>query len=240
LLGVADRTVYFSNYMRERAIALGARPGSARLIRKGVDVTRFNVAADRVALRRELGLATRPMILTVAGLIPRKGVHCILRALSRLADVVDFSFVICGDGPERGRLEQLTAQLGLTHRVVFKGYVDRKTIPKYFAACDVFVLASIVEAAGNVLFEAMSAGRPVVCTDSGGPQEYIRDGETGYVVPVGDVGAFASRIHQLLADPGLQDRLGSEARRVTTGEFEYARMVTDLIEVYRELVARVP
>ena len=236
LLRGADRTVYFSNYMREQALALGARPEAARLIRKGVDLTHFKVAEDRMALRRELGLGERPMILTVAGLIPRKGVHHILQALARPGQRTDFDLVICGDGPERGRLEALTAQLGLTGRVVFTGQVDRKTIPKYFAACDVFVLASVVEAAGNVLFEAMSAGRPVVCTNSGGPQEYVRNGETGYVVPVGDVDALASRIRQLLADPALQDRLGSEARRVTIGEFDYARMVSDLIEVYRELV----
>src|SRR5690606_10183055 len=107
----------------------------------------------------------------------------------------------------------------------------------YFAACDVFVLASIMEAAGNVLFEAMAAGRPVVCTDSGGPGEYIVDGETGYVVPVGDTAAMAARIGMLLGDPALQDRLGQEGHRRTVGEFGYDRMVTDLVRVYRDVLA---
>lgn len=237
LLETADRTVYFSNYMRDHALSLGARRETARVIRKGVDLGQFSVASNRVALRKELGLGARPMILTVAGLIPRKGIHHILDALARLRDELDFTFVVCGDGPERVRLEALGAQLGIGDRLVFMGRVDRQTIPKYFAACDVFVLASIMEAAGNVLFEAMSAGRPVVCTDSGGPSEYVTEGETGFIVPVADPAAMAARIKLLLEQPALQERLGAEAHRRTVGEFGYDRMVSDLIEVYREVLS---
>lgn len=234
LLRTADRTLYFSHYMRDRALALGARPEAARVIRKGVDLTQFTPAPDRARLREALGLGRAPVVLTVAGLIPRKGVHHIIEALARLGASHDFTFVVCGDGPERERLEHLARTAGIGDRTRFLGRVDRMTIPKYFAACDVFVLASLVEAAGNVLFEAMAAGRPIVCTDSGGPQEYVRDGVTGFVVPVGQPDAMAARIGQLLADPALQETLGTEGRRRTVGEFDYGRMVQDIIGVYAE------
>lgn len=236
LLETADRTVYFSDYMRDQALALGARPEAACVIRKGVDLSHFTPVADRTALRLELGLGARPMILTVAGLIARKGVHHILQALALLRDTTDFTFVVCGEGPERPRLEALSAELGLVDRVRFLGRVDRETIPQYFAACDALVLASIMEAAGNVLFEAMAAARPVICTDSGGPPEYVRDGQTGYVVPVGDSRAMADRIGAILDDPTLGDRLGQEGRRRTVGEFAYSRMVSDLMTVYEEVL----
>jgi glycosyltransferase involved in cell wall biosynthesis len=238
LLRLADRTVYFSRYMRDKGLALGARPEAARMIRKGVDLTQFTVAADRPALRAELGLGSAPMVMTVAGLIPRKGVDHIIEALASLGGSREFTFVVCGEGPERPALEALASQRGMTDRVRFVGRVDRSMMPRYFAACDIFVLASIVEAAGNVLFEAMAAGRPIVCTDSGGPPEYVRDGETGFVVAVGDRGAMAARIGQLLDDAGLQDRLGAEGRRRTIGEFGYQRMVQDIIAVYDETLAR--
>ena len=93
-----------------------------------------------------------------------------------------------------------------------------------------------MEAAGNVLFEAMASGRPVVCTDAGGPGEYVVDGQTGFVVPVADPEALASRIGMLLDDPALGDRLGVEGRRRTIDEFDYDRMVSDLLEVYREVL----
>lgn len=239
LLQGADRTVYFSEFMRDKGVALGARPEYACTIRKGVDLSHFTVSADRAALMRELGLGPQPMILTVGGLIPRKGIHHLLQALSRLRDNNQaFTFVVCGDGPERRRLEDLSASLGLAEHTVFMGRVARETIPKYFAACDIFALASTVEAAGNVLFEAMASARPVVCTDAGGPQEYVADGETGFVVPVGNIDLLSARIGRLLADPALGDALGREGRRRTLEQFTYQRMVSDVIEVYEDVLGR--
>jgi teichuronic acid biosynthesis glycosyltransferase TuaC len=235
LLRTADRTIYFSDYMRDHAISLGARPEATRVVRKGVDLGHFLPVADRVALRQELGLPGGPMLLTVAGLRARKGIHNLLGMMTRLRDV-SCTLVICGDGPERARLEAQAAELGVADRVRFMGRVNRDVIPKFFAAADVFVLASIMEAAGNVLFESMSCARPIVCTDSGGPGEYVVDGETGYVVPVGDEAALADRTRLLLSDDELRERLGQEGRRRTIRDFAYGRMVADILEVYREVV----
>jgi glycosyltransferase involved in cell wall biosynthesis len=236
LLQRADRTVYFSNYMRDHAVSLGALPPATRVIRKGVDLAHFAPVENRAALKRELGIGDRPMVLTVGGLIRRKGIDQVLNAVSRLRARHDFTCVICGDGPERARLEALSVRLGLGDRTMFTGRVDRQTIPKYFAACDVFALASTVEAAGNVLFEAMASARPVVCTNAGGPQEYVADGQTGYIVPVGDAYALATRIGQLLDQPALADALGHEGRRRTVGQFTYERMVADLMGVYEDVL----
>jgi glycosyltransferase involved in cell wall biosynthesis len=236
LLAVADRTLYFSEFMRTHALALGAKSESTRLIRKGVDLSCFSVAADRSAAKEALAVGSRPMVLTVAGLIPLKGIHYLLEALSRLRDRYDFTFVVCGEGPERIRLEELSVSLGLGERTKFMGRVARMEVAKYFAACDVFVLASSLEAAGNVVLEAMASGRPVVCTDAGGPGEYVADGQTGFVVPVADVQGLSSRIGMLLGDPALASRLGAEGRRRAIDEFGYDRMVSDLLDVYREVL----
>jgi glycosyltransferase involved in cell wall biosynthesis len=236
LLTIADRTVYFSRYMRDHGISLGARPEAARVIRKGVDLRHFGPVADRDSLKQALGVGRRPMILTVAGLIARKGIDHLLAAVARVRQDHDVTLVICGDGPDRAKLESVAAELGLGDRVMFTGRVARDVIPRYFAACDVFALASVKEAAGNVLFEAMASARPIVCTDAGGPGEYVVDGETGFVVPVGDSAAMASRLGLLLDDPSLGDRLGAEGRRRTIEQFDYDRMVSDLIAVYREVL----
>jgi glycosyltransferase involved in cell wall biosynthesis len=236
LLKSADRTVYFSRYMRDHGVGLGAQPAAARVIRKGVDLRHFAPVDDRAVARQALGLGPGPMILTVAGLIARKGIDHLLAAVARVRQDHDVTLVICGDGPDRGKLEAVAAGLGLGDRAVFAGRVSRDMIPRYFAACDVFALASVKEAAGNVLFEAMASGRPVVCTDAGGPGEYVVDGQTGFVVPVADPQALASRILQLLDDPALADQFGAEGRRRTIDEFDYDRMVSDLLDVYREVL----
>jgi glycosyltransferase involved in cell wall biosynthesis len=239
LLRRATRTLYFSEFMRAHGVALGADPARTRVIRKGVALTHFYRASDRPALRRTLGLEDCPLVLSVAGLIPRKGIDTTLYALSLLRDR-PFQFVVCGEGPQRPALEKLAVDLGLGKRVRFVGRIPRDQIQHYFAACDVFVLASRVEAAGNVLLEAMASARPIVCTDSGGPGEYVRHGRTGLVVPAGHPQTLAAAIGQLLDNPALADRLGDEGRRMAVQEFSYERMVQDICAVYREVLAALP
>jgi glycosyltransferase involved in cell wall biosynthesis len=236
LLRTADRTLYFSEFMREEGIRLGARPERARTVQKAVDLSHFRVVEDRARMKRELGFGDRPMILSVGGLIPRKGMDIILQALAPLRQMFDFSLVICGDGAERESLRALARRLSLEDRTHFMGMVSREEIPKFFGACDVFVLASVLEAAGNVLFEAMGAGRPIICTRAGGPGEYVEDGVTGFVVPVRDSALLGERLRQLLADPSLGDRLGDEGRRRALTRFAYPRLVADLMSVYEEVV----
>jgi phosphatidylinositol alpha-1,6-mannosyltransferase len=240
LLATADRTVYFSRFMRDTGISLGAPAGRAHVVRKGVDLSQFTSspgARDRATLRRRLFLPDRPMILTVAGLIRRKGVHHLIEAAARLRHTHDFSVVICGEGVELDRLRQLSDGLGLGDRTYFRGRVDRQAIAQYFSACDLFVLASTIEAAGNVLLEAMAAARPVVCTASGGPAEYVRDGETGFVVPVADVPALAARLRWLLDDPALAARLGDQGCRLAHDDHEYGRMTGDIVRLYHDVLA---
>jgi len=234
----ADVTTYASDFMRDAGIRIGADPATAITIRKGVDLDHFFVASDRAALRAELGVE-RPMILTVAGLIRRKGVDTLIRALARLRESHDFTLVVCGKGPQASALRDLGEELGIGDRLDFRGTVQRDEIQRYFAACDVFVLASRMEAAGNVLLEAMGAGRPVVTTESGGPAEYVRNERTGFVVPVDDDAAMAERIALLLDDPALQERLGSTGRKVAHEEHQYSRLVGGFLSAYRQAQATV-
>jgi glycosyltransferase involved in cell wall biosynthesis len=232
LLRQMEVATFASDFMRDAAIRLDATPEKTVVLPKGVDLSRFHMAEDREALRAGLGIDT-PMILTVAGLIPRKGIDIILQALALLRDSHDFTFVVCGEGPEEEELRGLAGELGLGDRTRFVGRVDRSRVMRFFAACDVFVLASRLEAAGNVLLEAMASGRPVICTDSGGPPEYVRHGETGLVVPVDDPAALADGVRILLEDGDLRERYGREGRSLMEREHPYDRLMAGYLDVYR-------
>lgn len=234
LLRTVDRTICFSEFMRDHVVALGVDRARARVVRKGVDLSMFAAAADRQALKAELGLPPGPLILSVGGLISRKGVHVTLEALGRVRPKYPFTFLVCGDGPDLDRLKALAVTHGVAEVTRFAGVVDRTTVGRYFAACDLLVHAPLLEAAGNVLFEAMASGRPVVCTRAGGPEEYVQDGKTGFLVPTNDPVALAERIAALLADPALADRLGGEGLRQSRTAFSFDRMTQDIIRVYEE------
>lgn len=235
LLRSAERTTYFSKYMRTIGVALGADPSAAVTIFKGVHLDHFAPVSDRVALRSRLGIQA-PMILSVGGLEKRKGIHYVLEALATLRSTHDFTYVIVGDGEESQNLQTLARQLELGDRVVFCGRLGRAEIPQYFSACDMFILGSLTEAAGNVVLEAMSSGRPVICTDSGGPPEYVRHECTGFVVPVGDVQAMARCVRLFLEKPQLADSLGEAGRARMVEGFGYSRMIGTILALYEDVV----
>jgi glycosyltransferase involved in cell wall biosynthesis len=208
-----DLALFASEYMRRLGESLGADPARTAVILHGVDVEKFRPATDRIGLRRHLLESDEPLLLSVSRLIPLKGVDVTLKALSRLRESNRFTFVVCGIGPELARLKSLAFDLQISDRVQFLGQLPRNVIPDYFSACDVFVHGGWMEAAGNVVLEAMASGRPVVSTDCGGPAEYCPHGEAGFIVPVNDDAALAKRIASLLDNPSAADAMGARGRQ---------------------------
>jgi glycosyltransferase involved in cell wall biosynthesis len=232
LLRRASAILTATAFMRAETVALGARPDRVRLLDKGVDTDAFRPRGERATAKSRLGISG-PMVIAVGTLKKRKGFDLLVDALSQITTPA--TLVICGDGEELGPLQQQAAAAGLIGRVRFAGNVSRAEIPDYFAAADVFVHAAELEAAGNVVLEALASGCGVVVTDSGGPAEYVEDGVNGFVVPVGDAASLASRVETLLSTPERRERLADEGRRRVEERHQYSRMMSDLRDVYDEV-----
>lgn len=229
LFETAARILVATSFMRTAAIDAGAPPQKVLTIDKGVDTTRFHPAADRDAIKRRQGVGG-PMVLAVGGLQRRKGFELILDAFAALGP--DATLCICGTGSELAALQARAASLGVASRVRFEGHVSRERIVDYFAAADVFVHAAELEAAGNVVLEALAAGAVPIVTDSGGPPEYVDDGVNGFVIPVGDAGALRARLEALLADPALRQKLAAAGRQRVEDRHAHPRMMADIRSVY--------
>ena len=155
--------------------------------------------------------------------------------LVRAAAEVDGSvLVLAGDGDLRRGLVALAAALGVAERVKLLGYVD--DMGDWYAAFDAFLLTSLNEGTPVVAIEAQAAGVPVVATDAGGTRTVVADGETGFVVPVGDVAALADRLRRLRDDPELRSRLGARGREEMRRRFSTERMVDDVDRLYAEIL----
>ena len=201
-----------------------------RIIPFGIRAEEFE-RADAGAVSRLRGENGPRLVLGVGRLVYYKGFEYLVRAIV----AVDGKLVILGDGPLRGALEALAAELGVGERVAFPGPV-RDLAPWYHAA-DVFVLPAVArsEAFGIVQLEAMAAGTPVVNTRLQSGVPFVsRDGETGVTVPPADPDALAAALRRLLDDPALRERYGSAARERVRREFSLDRMVADTLAVYRE------
>lgn len=128
-------------------------------------------------------------------------------------------------------------ELGLGDDVVFTGELA-DTRPAY-AAMDIFVLPSAQpEPFGGVVMEAMCMGLPVIATNIGGSVEQVADGETGFLIPAGDVGALADKLELLLRDADLRKRFGEAGRRRVAERFTLEGMVEKITRVYEECLTR--
>lgn len=158
----------------------------------------------------KLPLKTPFNAVTVGRLVPWKRIDQILAAVSRIEDL---GLVIVGDGPERGRLQQIARDLGIKNRINFAGQRGKGETLAVMAACDLIVLNSTYEGLPHVVLEAMALGLPVVATAVGGTPEVVRDGENGLLIPPGDGKALLEALRRLCADEALRRRLAAGARR---------------------------
>jgi len=187
--------------------------------------------------------ADRPLLLAVAQLAERKGLHHLIDACRILVDRGrSFTCEIVGDGPLRGELERQVRDLDLSGTVHLTGPLPYPEVVARYPRAAAFVLPCIVTAEGdrdgipNVILEAMAAAVPVVSTPVSGIPEVLRDGDTGLVVPEGDATAIADAVERLLDDPALGVRLGTAARAFVSTEFDLARNINRLVERFEALV----
>lgn len=159
----ANRVVAVSEYVAQGIEAYLER--DPLIITSGVDTTVFHPVAEKNASRQALGLTVEvPILLTVAALERRKGVHKVLEALPMvLEEYPDLLYLVAGEGPEGIRLQRLAASLGVSSSVLFLGNVEH--VERYYQSADIFLFLSKGEASPLALLEAMSCGLPVIAAN---------------------------------------------------------------------------
>lgn len=192
----------------------GVPRGRITLVPNGVDLSCFGPEGPESGLLGRYGLAGRRVVVTVARLVPRKGIDRLIRALPAVAAAVpDLMHLVVGDGECRGALEAQARDLGLADRVVFAGQVPEAELAAHFRLGEVFAMTNRRtedgedEGFGLVFLEAMACGVPVLGGRAGGVPEVVTEGETGLLVEADDTPAVAAALIRLLTDAPLRARL---------------------------------
>ena len=190
--------------------------GKVTLIPHGVDTGRFRSSP--------LVLAEPVHLLAVGRLVEKKGFHILIDAVSRLS--FPFHLKIIGDGPEWERLTNDISGANLSGRVELCGGMTHAELPNEYRNAHFIVVPSIVNKTGdrdglpNVLLEAMASGRPVIASDVGAIDSVIVNGETGILLPPGDVAAITNALDVLASNSSYCEKLGYNARRRVERDFE--------------------
>ena len=176
-------------------------------------------------------------LLFVGRLIRTKGARDAIAAMAQLRDV-DVRLDIVGDGFDRQACESLVGALDQRHRVTFHGSQPRERVEDFYRAADVFVFPSYREPGGNVHFEAMAHGLPLIVSDRGGPAAVVDDTRGIRVSPTGPdqyARDLAEAIRALAGDPIRRAILGSAGRRYAERCGTWASRVKEIERIYGEL-----
>ncbi len=196
------------------------------------------ITTERDRRRAELcGLPSEAKVLGYVGRLARqKRVIDLIWMMVLLENVRDDTYlVLVGDGPEREWLERFARDLDIESRVLFLGH--RQDIPAILPLMDAFCLASDFEGMSNSVMEAMAVGLPVLASDIPANRELVVEGQTGYLIPVGDRAAYARAALSLFERPDMAERLGAAGRHRMATEFSVPQMIAAYAKIYEEVIS---
>ncbi|WP_139233252.1 glycosyltransferase [Micromonospora sediminimaris] len=203
----------------------------------GIDLTRFREQAPAAEFRSAYSLAHKPTITYVGRLDAEKNLDVVMRAFAVVRRSLDVQLLLVGTGSEDRTLRSLAGELGVAEHVTFTGFIPDEDLPSAYAASAVFVNAGTAELQSLVTLEAMASGRPVIGADAAALPHLVRDKETGYLFPPGDVVVLSERLLTVLGDPKHAEELGHRARAVAE-EHDQTHTVSAFEQLYRMRPAR--
>jgi glycosyltransferase involved in cell wall biosynthesis len=224
-------------------VALGICSDRVHVIPMGVDDEAFTVseAVSPVAFLRE-HTCTDPLVVFLGANTYDKGAFALALAAAEL-NRTDVPVTVVYAGPQSESLTTFLARqpaevrTALRGRIRILGVVDEATKHQLLAACDMLALPSQVDTFGIVLLEAGLHSKPVIGATAGGIPEVIRDGQTGLLVPFGDVAALAGAIRRLVEAPEWARRLGQTGRELVLREYTWDRTYRELKRIYADVLS---
>jgi glycosyltransferase involved in cell wall biosynthesis len=220
-------------------------PERVQVLPPGVDTERFRPGLDGAQVRADARVTPEaPLVALIARFQDVKG-HDVFQAMARrVADAIpEARFIVAGENVHgKSADDAYKARILAAHqsdpvlreRLVYLGF--RADAERVIAAADVVVCSSQFESYGMVNVEAMASGKPVVSTRRGGPSETVADGETGFLVDVGDADALAKRVVLLLRDADLRQRMGIAARARVEQMFSAQTMAAQFDAILQPLL----
>ncbi len=225
----ADRIIANSKATTKRVLSLGIPENLITIIYPGVDSELFKPNIDVIELKKKYNLIGKKILLSVGRLIERKGFDRVIEALPLIIkEFADIVYLIKGEGPYKKEFECLVREYYLNDKVIFLDDVPYEELPRIYNAADIFLMPNRLgeiskeqEGFGIVLLEANCCGVPVIGGRSGGAQEAIEDGLTGFLVDGTKKEEIAKKVLFLLHYPEVGNKMGKAGRERAQKQFSY-------------------
>lgn len=239
-----------SEIIRQKIIenVKGINPNTVKMIPHAIDTMKFNPTINGNIIRERFKINDKPLILSVGRLDPHKGAKNIIMAFKSVKKVIPDAILMfvgpklesfhhtfeCKHSKFYIYLSKLISKNKLSDSIIFTGVVPRQELPYYFAASDIFVLPSKMEAFGVVFIEAMSSGKPVV-TSNLPPMNTLIDDASGILINPDDYDQLSKSIIYLLNEPKLAKKKGMAGRAKVEKIYNWDFVSEQYLEIYKEI-----
>ena len=220
---LADRIICVSEYDRQIGLKAGMKDTQLLTIHNGMKDIAPNLLADP-ARQESIKVAM------VARFDRQKDQATLIRAFQDL----DAELILVGDGPSLGTTKNLVEELGMSSKVSFLGF--RTDIAEILAQVQIYTLVSNWEGLPCTIIEAMRAGLPTIASDVGGVREIVLEGQTGYVIPRGDVDTLRQRLKYLIDNQQARIGMGIMGRHKYESQLTFNRMYAKTLAAYQTAI----
>ena len=236
----ADLVTCDAEHIQEPLRQMGLVPQKIKLIYFGTDTRKFRPEPRDKSLREELKVYDSPVIISLRRLEPLYDVQSLIQAVPAvLREVPQAKFLIAESGSQETKLKELVNSLAVSDSVSFVGRLNENELPRYLASADIYVSTSLSDAGlAASTAEAMACGLPVIITDFGDNRKWVEDGKNGFIIPLKDPQALASKIVFLLQNRETRQKFGQASRKIIEERNNREKEMAKMAELYRELVEK--
>ena len=231
----ANLIVTVSRYSAQKIVQLyGVDSTKIRIVPNGVDLQKFKPTEDSQKVKDILGVNCEHLVLFVGNLIPRKGLHFLIKASKYvIKESEETKFVVVGDGPLKNHLIHYSKEQGVFSNFVFLGNVPEVMLHSLYNCADVFASPSIQEGQGISLLEAQATAKPVVAFNVSAINEVVKNNLTGFLVKPNS-NELANAIMSLLSDKSLREKMGRSGREFVSNNFSWNICAQKMFQVYSD------
>ncbi len=234
----SNRVIANSRFTKKELLNLGVHPEKILLISPGVDIDRFRPGLDYIDLKNRLKLGeNQKLILSVGRLTRRKGFDRVIESLQCLRDQgIEVHYAIIGIGEDREYLESLATSYNVWDYVHFLGHVPTQELPRWYNACDLFVMPNReidgdTEGFGMVFLEAAACGKPAIAGLAGGTGDAVEHEVTGFRIDGSTSQEVAINLLRLLKDKDLVHSISEKALERTVNHYSWEAVATKTSEI---------
>jgi len=230
------KIICVSDKIREIVSASTRDPGRCVTVYDGIDLDRFAGKGKRGIIRKELKIPENTTLIgNIAAIAPHKDYFTFLDTVKILSQKINAKYLVAGEGPLRGQVEEKIADMKLEHDVFILGF--RNDLENVFADLDLLLYTSKEEGLGSTILDAMAYGLPVVATTAGGIPEIVKNDFNGLTAPAGNPAALSEQVLKMMSDDTLRKKF-IENGKTFVKDFSKARMAALTLEIYQEVLSK--